>query len=272
MEKLRYESHGLEQKLLPIIHLKNDIGPVLGEIANWHDNLELLFCLEGRGKVLCGGRSWEFTPGDLITVNCNAIHRISADRRLCYRVLIVDSGFLMESGIGVRELDFETLVRSEVIRGLFSEYAQALEWEEPYRAAAVRGAVLRLVATLARDHARRCPGEPGIADAGVKQAIAYIRENYSRQLTLEQVADRAGLSKYHFSRVFKRATGMTLTRYINTVRCEQARKLLARGDRVSQAAPACGFENLSYFSATFRSLTGSLPSEAARAEAGKNGS
>lgn len=77
----------------------------------------------------------------------------------------------------------------------------------------------------------------------------------------DAVAASAGLTKYHFLRKFKRITGLTVPEYINTVRCQHARQLLAGGASAKEAATRSGFGNFSHFSSVFKKYTGSLPSE-----------
>ena len=70
-----------------------------------------------------------------------------------------------------------------------------------------------------------------------------------------------GISKYYLSREFKSFTGRTIFDTINTFRCADAKHLISKGATVSEAAAACGLENLSYFSRTFKKYVGKLPSQ-----------
>lgn len=102
------------------------------------------------------------------------------------------------------------------------------------------------------------PQEP----AAVTKARRYIRDNLSERLTLEDVARHAGLSPHHFCKVFRRAAGVNLIDYINRSRIESARQLLLRDDaRVSEIAFEVGYQSLSQFNRTFRSVTGESPSD-----------
>ena len=100
------------------------------------------------------------------------------------------------------------------------------------------------------------------SDENIKRSVEYIETNYSKKLTLEQIAEEAGFSKYYFARQFKKVTGMTVVGYLNLIRCTKAKKLLEQGQySVLQVANRCGFENASYFSKTFRQIMGMLPSD-----------
>ena len=89
-----------------------------------------------------------------------------------------------------------------------------------------------------------------------------MKSNYGERLTLEKIAEEAGLSKYYFARAFKKTTGMTVVSFLNIIRCRYARGLLLnKKHSVREAAYLCGFENDSYFSKTFKKVMGYLPSE-----------
>lgn len=262
MSDFRYEAHELSHSRLPIIFHDYTITGKDVKTANWHDNIELLHCLEGTGQVLCDGRLYPFGPGITVAVNSHMIHRVIALEPLHYQVLIVDTDFLTENGIPVPELGFETVIHSEIVACCFGEAAEEICAPGDFSAAAVRGSVLRLMVCLARNHTFGAPPRRDIPE-GIKAAIDCIRTNYRQKLTLENVASVAGLSKYYFSRLFKASTGMTVVDFINLIRCRNAQKLLRNHYSVSQAAFLCGFENLSYFSRTYRNIMGCLPSEVA---------
>ncbi len=60
----------------------------------------------------------------------------------------------------------------------------------------------------------------------IKKALQFIDDNFTIKISLESVAEKACLSRYHFSRAFKRATGITYQEYLTMRRVEQAKKLL----------------------------------------------
>lgn len=88
----------------------------------------------------------------------------------------------------------------------------------------------------------------------------FIAENYQRPIGLAEVAAICNLSRSPFCRYFKRATGQTFSHFLNHYRISQAKRLLLLGHPVSAACYECGFESLSYFNRTFKSITGENPS------------
>ncbi|MBN7809326.1 helix-turn-helix domain-containing protein [Algoriphagus sp. H41] len=92
------------------------------------------------------------------------------------------------------------------------------------------------------------------------QVMQFVFEESARAITLQEVADRANLGKEAFCRFFKLHTRKTFTQYLQQVRISQAKKLLLESDLgVAEIAFQVGFENLSYFNRSFKSLTGLSP-------------
>ena len=96
----------------------------------------------------------------------------------------------------------------------------------------------------------------------LRQALKYIHNNFSTDISLDLVAGTAGISKYHFSRCFKEVTGLTYQSYLNRVRIEQAKKLL-NDDALSitDTGYAVGYSDLTHFERIFKKLTGATPSQ-----------
>jgi len=90
----------------------------------------------------------------------------------------------------------------------------------------------------------------------------YIRENYDKDLTLEEIAASVYLSPYYAARVFKHGQNMTIMNYVTKVRLEEAKKLL-RNPRfqVEEIAQKLGYNDASYFSKVFRRNEGMSPSQ-----------
>src|SRR5690606_187879 len=88
----------------------------------------------------------------------------------------------------------------------------------------------------------------------------YISKHYPRPLTLGEIAYAAGVSEEHLARLFRATTGMSVMQFLFTLRASEARRLLAR-DRypIAEVAWRCGFQTLSHFYRTFRSVVGETP-------------
>jgi YesN/AraC family two-component response regulator len=96
--------------------------------------------------------------------------------------------------------------------------------------------------------------------SALRKAERYIWENYTRKLSLQEVATASGLSAPYFSTVFKEEMGENLSGYLNRLRVERAAAMLTGSDfPLSEIAGACGFEDQSWFSKIFKNYTGMSP-------------
>ena len=100
----------------------------------------------------------------------------------------------------------------------------------------------------------------------------YMQHNFSRELTLDRLAEYAGLDKSYLVRLFKKEMGVTPMTYLSRVRMENACLLLAETDEaIASVAAGCGFQTANYFHACFKKAYGITPSEYRQKRQGKGG-
>jgi YesN/AraC family two-component response regulator len=94
----------------------------------------------------------------------------------------------------------------------------------------------------------------------LRKAENYVMENFTRKISLHEIASIAGLSAPYFSTIFKEEMGENLSKYINRLRVERASRLLLETDMsLCDIAGACCFEDQSWFSKIFKAYTGISP-------------
>lgn len=258
-----FEPHVLIQQELPFIyHLDLTCGR---RICNFHENLELLFFLEGSGYVEYESKRYNAAPGDLIVINSYAVHQVVSDAPMKYVCLIIDNSFCRYHGINTSKLHFTEHIHDERFQMLFRRLMEERSAEKPFMQAAVKLAVLDILLLLCRSYSHaqavQIPANES-SQKYIRSAIQYIKKNIGRKLSVEEISASVGLSQYHFMREFKQFTGTTLTKYINLIRCEYAKELLQTGQyKIKDVAQLCGFESESYFINVFKKHTQTLPSE-----------
>ena len=96
----------------------------------------------------------------------------------------------------------------------------------------------------------------------MKKAVSYISQHYSEPLTLNIVANQVHLNASYFSTLFKKEMGMSFKEYLNQVRIEESKRLLANSSfSIIDIAVSVGFEDQSYFSKVFKKYTGITPKQ-----------
>jgi len=96
----------------------------------------------------------------------------------------------------------------------------------------------------------------------LRRARDLADREYAQPLDLDRLAGAAGLSKYHFLRLFRATYGVTPAEYVSRRRIERAQDLLRSTNlTVTEVCHAVGFSSLGSFSSRFRSVVGESPSE-----------
>ena len=264
MQRIYFESHDMQDKVYILHHRFLEKKPT-GHIMdfNWHESLEIAYITDGQGCIICDSQTYHVKKGDIFIYNSNEVHRCFTDSRMEYYCLIVNSQFLSSNDIHVTETYFEHLIQDQTLRQIYGNVINEIEEANPFQKTGIRTRILELFLYLLRNHlsqfSRRDDKAHTFSD--IKASIEFIHRQYASKLTLEQIANVAGLSKYHFAREFKKATGTTVTTYLNMIRCKNAKHLIVgQGYSVQDAALSCGFTNASFFSKTFFSVMGYLPS------------
>jgi AraC-like DNA-binding protein len=94
----------------------------------------------------------------------------------------------------------------------------------------------------------------------VMEAKHFIDTHYYTNISLDDMAAKACISKFHFIRLFKKIYGLTPNQYLVSVRLEKAKNLLQNGATVTTAWFSVGFDSTTTFAGLFKKMTGDTPS------------
>ncbi|WP_029192846.1 AraC family transcriptional regulator [Paenibacillus harenae] len=238
---------------------------------HFHEHLEFLYFVRGEAMIECGSATIQASPGDLVVVNSNELHYgISLSSDLFYYALIADISLLHSQSVDAAETKFITpitqnrLLLRNHIRG--DDHAEAcvlaiikeLEQREFGYELAVKSELYRLLTLLLRGHVATVLTQ-GEYDERMKNierfapVFQYIEDRYKEELSVDRLARMTRLSRFHFSRLFKELSGHTVTEYVTMTRLNKADYLLRHSPlTVSEIAAATGFNDIYYFSRTFK--------------------
>ncbi|HJQ21070.1 MAG TPA: AraC family transcriptional regulator [Gemmatimonadaceae bacterium] len=122
------------------------------------------------------------------------------------------------------------------------------------------GEALFASVTAADEAASPWPAVSNAAMGRIADAAELIETQYSRPLSLTQLAEAAGMSPYHFARTFRNLVGVPPHRYLVSVRLREAVRRIEQGEAVTMVCYNVGFSSPSHFTAAFRQHVGVLPS------------
>jgi len=244
---------------------------------HWHNEFELIRVEEGSLHVIVGEEEHMAGPGDVVLVNCGLIHGgMPKDCR--YYCVVFDLSMLYGKSHSGWLQDLRHLTDrhdggipcyfphgESQVPALTAELIAALKrGEKGGGRLAALGAIYSILGLLLREknpsggelHAR----ERMAGDSKMKAVLQWIEENYAEPVSLEGLAAVAGMNPHYFCEFFKRYTRRSPIDYLNLYRIDSAcRMLKVSGCPVTEAAFACGFNDLSYFVKTFKKYKGVTP-------------
>jgi AraC family transcriptional regulator len=129
----------------------------------------------------------------------------------------------------------------------------------------VQGIAQSLTAHLVRSYTDTAAGplwRPGLSPAKLRRVTDLMNRQIAQEFDLSSFAKAAGMSEYHFSRVFTKATSSSPSRFFIRLRMEKARRLLRETDRsIAEIGFDVGYSSPSHFAYAFRRETGVSPRE-----------
>lgn len=264
MKESVYEVHNFKNEKLPFIFHPDKIWKNKRLYYNWHKNAEILFVTHGEGKGLLGEDKINIKEGDICIINSNIVHSVCSDTEIVYECLIPDMSFCRENGINLDNLQLENFIRDEKCAELYLEVIREYK-EENFKVAGIRCAVLNLILYIVRNYSTEKKGAElktrRKTEKNISFAIEFMNKNFRKKLAVDEIAKQSGMSKYYFLREFKKITGVTVITFLNILRCNNAEKLISKGESVWFAARNSGFDNDSYFSKVFKEIKDIRPSE-----------
>ncbi len=107
------------------------------------------------------------------------------------------------------------------------------------------------IITKKNEHSNNC----------IEKAKDYIKQNYNRDISLEEVSRHVDISLYYFSKLFKDVVGENFIDYLTNIRIEKAKQLLITGMNIKQISLEVGYKDSNYFSRIFKKCVGVTPTE-----------
>lgn len=242
----------------------------------WHQELELVFVLRGRGTLWREDRTVPYSlhEADLFTVSGYEMHEIHMESGGLTLSLLLSSSFLSFYFPEAQQLAFacksyaadaEEQKKYDILRADFAAAFQTFYQNEAHHAALhLRSKLILLLDDLIRYFSCPAPKAAPAFDKGrshLRAAAGWIDQHYTEDITLKETADRVYLSESYLSRLFKRTLGLTFTEYLTQVRLDYAALLLRSGQRVTETASKAGFRSTNSFIQAFKQTYQKTPGQ-----------
>ena len=240
---------------------------------HYHDFHKIIVFISGKVTYHIEGKAYHLKPRDILLVSQGAIHKPEINPSVPYERYI----FWIRDTLSCQELNtcFQkandrsfNLVRAdsalqERLKDLLPEIEQTLQ-NKHFGDTVLRNALFTQFMIYINRIFLRTSSSPDkkaySSDTQVEQLLKYINRNLSENLSIDQLAERFFLSKYHMMRKFKNETGYTIHNYITSKRLLMARSLISQGMPVMKAAQASGFHDYTTFVRAYKKQFGKAPS------------
>lgn len=250
-------------------------------LPHYHDAMEILYILKGRGTFFLGEEKKEALEGDILFIYPGQIHAFFVQTLPVHLhfVSIVMNLSALKSQDACTEDDLlldallshtQSIHLPEECPECRKALAQLLQeflsqWKKkpldsPHHFLE-KAFFMKLFYLLAQWNC--FVPAPGTGQVGnpVKKALDYMQENYDRKITTADLAKLTGFTEGYFCSRFKQSTHCTPVEYLNKIRIQHAKLLLASQNlSVEQVMEQSGFSNFSYFGKVFKKYAGCSPS------------
>ena len=276
VEVVKTNVPGIPLRISGDLKPKNVVGAV--SATHLHDDIEILAGYSGNLEVFVDEKI-DLREGDVIVINRRVPHSTSKSVPFTSTIMLQFrieklhpeefeninkylALILSSNGKRFIYLPREEKLTGEVYSIIKKIHEENCEQRENYEIF-VRGYMDILLGTLYRNGILDNIGEGYNRDALRKiwTIIDYIDKNYNNVITLEKLSSELNMNKEYFCRVFRRATGITPTEYINFVRVWKAENLLTTTQSsIIEISLEVGFSSVSYFNRVFKKYRGTTPS------------
>ncbi len=246
-----------------------------------HTQFEIAYILDGEGEYTTKRSKFHINKGDIVVFSSNELHNISeignkglSIINMHFEPRYLSSGKSDLSGQGymsfcfTHSADFNNHIHFEKaapIKELIYKIKDELSQDNPERNLAIKSYLNLIIILLIREFNYKSDEQLPISQvSNMLKATKYIDRNISEKLSLEEIANVAGVSPNYFSALFKQLNSMSLWDYISAKRIEKAIGLILDGDEnmtMLSIALECGFNNTANFNKIFKKQTGMTPTQ-----------
>ncbi len=240
---------------------------------HWHEEMEIIYVIEGKIRLTIQSNEYTVSKNEIALIHPQSIHairQVSETHAIYFNILF---RFSMLSGgsenicrkkyldpiyernlIMPEYIDLSNPLRNElepVIKSLTD-----LNW--PYgdkNELLIKARLLEIMHIIKNNCTKAEDIEKTESDffRKLKKSLLFIETNYSDHITVAQAAEMSNFSESYFSKIFRQLTGSSFTQYLKDFRLERAaEKIRNTNARISEIAFSVGFNNLSYFTRSFK--------------------
>ena len=246
---------------------------------HWHEDAEFIYIKKGQGIVVIEGCEHQVKAGDIAFILPGNVHGIYQykDVSMEYENILFDEkmfattidgfydSFLLpffSNTVEIPHIFKKGIAGYESLKRYLDANDNISSHREGAWGLAIKGNMYLLFFDLVTLYEKKVDAGSKNKIDKLKPVIKYVELHYSENMTVAEMADRAGFSESHFMRFFKEALGVSFITYLNDYRLSMAaRLLLGSEENILTISQQVGFENLSHFNRQFKKKYHKTPKE-----------
>lgn len=268
IKKTEYMDHNFEGDF----HIEKIKSKIPWDMPKMHSHNyhELYFLLSGSRRYFVGHTIYDVSPGDIVIIPQNTLHRTSGKNAGYERfALYFSDEFISDFRKEINERAYYDLLNmgcvylgeavKEKIKCILLEIEQEKIKNDIFSNSLIKKYLFEIFVLVIRCGSKKSE-EVDAKTERIESVLCYINENFANNITLSALAKRAFMEETYFSKRFKAITGFCFSEYLNQVRINMAKELLINSDlSISQIAEHCGFSGANYFGDVFKKRTNFSP-------------
>ena len=269
--------------LLPIKLYQMKVPDYFTDInIHWHEELEIVLITRGKCTFHIDLKPYTVTEGDFLILNPYVLHSCSQYKQEEYEAdtFVLNLSMLdtnhdscsikFINSIADNKVIFPFVIRPDtpgysLLKEYFLKSKNAYTGKQKGFELELKAYLYLFLHTLFTNIPVETPDPVNVDDVvtdKIKIILRYIKDNYTEQLTVKDMAEQLNFSEYHFMRFFKKYLGVTCIEYINNYRLDiAAKKLCMTNHSIMEVALETGFNNISYFNKLFKEKFKLTPKE-----------
>jgi len=234
---------------------------------HFHEYYVIGFIENGSRYLSCKNKEYTIEPGDLLLFNPGDNHTCKQidGKTLDYRCLNIKPEIMSKAIFEITGRDYlpyfttQVVFHSELVSILRDLHLVLMQEEKDFRKEEI---FYMLLEQLIEEYSEQeVPSQKSEQSMEAKTICDFLEKNYMQRITLDDLSNLTGLSKYYLLRSFTKQKGITPYSYLETIRIDKAKRLLEQGELPIDVALQTGFTDQSHFSNFFKKFIGLTPKQ-----------
>ncbi|NOU77792.1 helix-turn-helix domain-containing protein [Paenibacillus sp. LMG 31459] len=234
---------------------------------HFHEYYVIGYIEQGQRFLSCKNKEYTIEPGDLLLFNPRDNHACEQidGRTLDYRCINIQPEIMSKAVLDITGKEYlpyftpQVIFHSEWVPVLRELHQMLMEEERDFRK---EESFFFLLEQLIEDYTEQAvPAENTGQSAEVKAVGEFLEKHYMDNISLADLCNLTGLSKYYLLRSFTKQKGISPYSYLETIRIDKAKKMLEQGIKPIDVAIQTGFTDQSHFSNFFKKFIGLTPKQ-----------